>query len=72
MDGQDNSRADARYRVPELLNDAAAFRHFLRPNVRSGIYDFVAGVIRHEVTGAIIAVIVALGLVAAIAAFWPA
>jgi hypothetical protein len=63
MEGQDNSSAEARYPVPEFLNDSAAYRHFLRPRSGSG---------RYELTATIIAVALVLGAIGVLAAFWTA
>ena len=63
MEGQDNSSAEARYPVPEFLNDSAAYRHFMPPRSGSG---------RYQVAGAIAVVGLALVAIALLAALWPA
>ena len=60
------------YPVPEMLNNAAALRHFQRPSFVSGTRYYVRAAIRHQVTGAILALIFVLGALGVIATFWPA
>ena len=60
------------YPVPEMLNNAAALRQFQRPSFLSGTRYYVRAAIRHQVTGAILALIFALGALGVVATFWPA
>jgi hypothetical protein len=59
------------YPVPEMLSNRAALRHFREPGFVSGTYEYVRAAIRHQVTGAIIALSLAMGVVGLLATFWP-